>query len=109
LEAAVESGLTPDEFVLKHGGLINTIRRRFTDLWKEGKIKHHPTLLTRKNLAGNDCITWVLGKDLNLSTRSTKRSWVGLTDGELSELSASGLALWALWRAIEAKLKEKNT
>jgi len=38
-----------------------------------------------------------------------QRPWVGLTDGELSELSASGLALWALWRAIEAKLKEKNT
>jgi hypothetical protein len=38
-----------------------------------------------------------------------QRPWVGLTDEELSELSASGLALWALWRAIEAKLKEKNT
>ena len=38
-----------------------------------------------------------------------QRPWVGLTDGELSELSASGLALWALWRAIEAKLKHKNT
>ena len=36
------------------------------------------------------------------------RPWVGLTDEELSELSASGLALWELWRAIEAKLKEKN-
>jgi hypothetical protein len=38
-----------------------------------------------------------------------QRPWVGLTDEELSELSASGLALWELWRAIEAKLKEKNT
>ena len=38
-----------------------------------------------------------------------KREWVGLTDDELCELSASGLALWDLWRAIEAKLKEKNT
>ena len=37
------------------------------------------------------------------------RPWVGLTDEELSELSASGLSLWELWRAIEAKLKEKNT
>ena len=42
-------------------------------------------------------------------TTPPQRPWVGLTDGELSELSASGLALWALWRAIEAKLKEKNT
>ena len=38
-----------------------------------------------------------------------KREWVGLTDDELADLSASGLALWQLWRAIEAKLKEKNT
>jgi hypothetical protein len=37
------------------------------------------------------------------------RQWVGLTDEELSELSASGLALWELWKAIEDKLKEKNT
>ena len=38
-----------------------------------------------------------------------KREWVNLTDEELADLSASGLALWDLWRAIEAKLKEKNT
>lgn len=38
-----------------------------------------------------------------------KRPWVGLTDDELANLSASGLSLWALWKAIEAKLKEKNT
>jgi hypothetical protein len=40
---------------------------------------------------------------------ANERPWVGLTDEELSELSASGLALWELWRAIESKLKEKNT
>ena len=38
-----------------------------------------------------------------------QKPWVGLTDDELAELSASGLALWALWRAIEAKLKDRNT
>ena len=37
-----------------------------------------------------------------------QRPWVGLTDDELANLSASGLALWQLWRAIEAKLKDKN-
>jgi len=49
------------------------------------------------------------GMTIPLYTASQQRQWVGLTDEELSELSASGLALWALWRAIEAKLKEKNT
>ena len=34
--------------------------------------------------------------------------WVGLTDEELTKLSASGLELWSLWRAIEALLREKN-
>jgi len=38
-----------------------------------------------------------------------KRPWVGLTDDELAALSASGLALWSLWRAIEQALKKKNT
>jgi hypothetical protein len=37
------------------------------------------------------------------------RPWVGLTDEDLIELSESGLYLWELWKAIEAKLKEKNT
>jgi hypothetical protein len=36
------------------------------------------------------------------------RPWVGLTDEELIELSESGLYLWELWKAIEAKLREKN-
>ena len=47
------------------------------------------------------------GSPMILNTRS-ERLWVGLTDEELAELSASGLVLWGLWRAIEAKLKEKN-
>ena len=56
--------------------------------------------------------TWFDGK--NIVTQEIpvgevyKREWVGLTDEELAELSASGLVLWGLWRAIEAKLKEKN-
>jgi len=45
----------------------------------------------------------------NKQSLTVEREWVGLTDEELCELSASGLALWDLWRAIEAKLKEKNT
>ena len=57
--------------------------------------------------------TWFDGK--NIVTQEIpvgevyKREWVGLTDEELAELSASGLVLWGLWRAIEAKLKEKNS
>jgi hypothetical protein len=45
--------------------------------------------------------------DLQLS--GVKLKWVGLTDEELIELSESGLYLWELWKAIEAKLREKNT
>jgi hypothetical protein len=40
---------------------------------------------------------------------SAQKPWVGLTDEELIELSESGLYLWELWKAIEVKLKEKNT
>jgi len=47
--------------------------------------------------------------DVNLYyAPATQRAWIDLTDDELAELSASGLALWQLWRAIEAKLKERN-
>ena len=116
LKEAAEMGLTPDDFVLKHGGLINTIRRRFTDLWKEGKIKHHPNLLTRKNFAGNDCVTWVLGRDIDLNFLKPKREWVGLTDAEIFAVENSvpdeviSDRDWVIYfaKAIEAKLKEKN-
>jgi len=37
------------------------------------------------------------------------RAWIDLTDQDFIDLSASGLALWELWKAIARKLKEKNT
>ena len=112
------NGLTPDEFVENHGGLINTVRRRFTDLWKEGKIKHHPILLERKNRAGNNCVTWVIGKDEKSVPRKSKRQWVGLTEDEIwgaidrigtSDSNINPYQILNDARAIEAALKKKNT
>jgi hypothetical protein len=108
------AGLTPDEFVEVHGGLINTVRRRFTDLWKEGKIRHHPQALTRKNSAGNSCVAWVIGNDPTAYQPRAKRQWVGLTEAERldildAELTTQSTEHFALAQAIEAKLKEKNT
>ena len=56
-------GITPDEFCDLTHGLINTVRRRFTDLWKEGMIRHHPAGVTRRNGAGNEAVVWVIGND----------------------------------------------
>ena len=114
LEEAGEPGLTPDEFVFKHGGLINTIRRRFTDLWKDGRIKHYFTLLTRKNGAGNDCVAWVLGRDLNMAPRVVKGRWIGLTHEEAEEVWKRVEAadfrdcVHPFAQAIEAALRSKN-
>ena len=52
-----QGGLTPDEFP----GLINTVRRRFTELWVAGEIR--PSGLYRKNDRGNNVGVWVLGAD----------------------------------------------
>ena len=117
LKEAAEMGLTPDEFVFRYGGLINTIRRRFTDLWKEGKIKHHPNLLARKNGAGNDCVTWVLGRDTGLTSWKPKRKWVGLTEEEINKYFLDNWARYysyhgcfrEVMRWQEERLKEKNT
>jgi hypothetical protein len=110
LEAAGADGLTPDEFLLIHGGIINTIRRRFTDLWKEGKIQHHPTLLARKNPAGNECVAWVIGKDTNFSLRRAKRTWVGLTGTEINHIIAANVGyLERMVKEVENLLREKNS
>jgi hypothetical protein len=115
--AGALKGITPDEFVEMNGGLINTVRRRFTDLWKEGKILHHPDSLTRKNNAGNSCVAWVLGCDPSSGKKRAKREWVGLTDDEITAVlwnrTYSDNPLdnppYESYRAIEQALKEKNT
>ncbi len=56
-----DSGLTPDEFQRATGALINTVRRRFTDLWKEGRLR--PTDRTRPNARGHMETVWVVGRD----------------------------------------------
>lgn len=63
-QAAGGYGITPDEVQRATGGLINTIRRRFTDLWKEGQLR--PTDCTRLNARGNLETIWVIGRDENL-------------------------------------------
>lgn len=85
LEQAGEVGLTPDEFVEMHGGLINTIRRRFTDLWKAGQIRHHPEGLTRKNPSGNACVTWVLGADPATLQKPLQRPYSPPPEAVMSE------------------------
>jgi hypothetical protein len=85
LEQAGEMGLTPDEFVEMHGGLINTIRRRFTDLWKAGQIRHHPRGLTRKNPSGNACVTWVLGVDPSVLQKPPQRPYSPPPEAVMSE------------------------
>jgi len=88
LEQAGEIGLTPDEFVEMHGGLINTIRRRFTDLWKAGQIRHHPEGKTRKNAAGNACVTWVLGLDPATLEKTPQRPYRHPREAVMSEYIA---------------------
>lgn len=79
--AAGDLGITPDE----QPGLINTVRRRFTDLWKEGLIK--PTGRTRNNANGNPCTVWVIGSDANLSIRQeTKDETIKRLRGEIRHL-----------------------
>lgn len=85
LEQAGDLGLTPDEFVEMNGGLINTIRRRFTDLWKEGKIRHHPLGLTRKNPAGNPCVTWVMGRDPGVLPQAARAPKAAPQRGDYNE------------------------
>ena len=59
---------------------------------------------------------WDVHQYLKMMHDSTKRPWVGLTDEEINEITSKviGFNSCAGWeedyaRAIEAKLKEKNT
>jgi hypothetical protein len=45
----------------------------------------------------------------DLLYQAMPRTWVGLTNGEMIELSEIELGSWDLMLKVEAKLKEKNT
>ena len=96
LEAAGSRGITPDEYVVRSGKLINTVRRRFTDLWKEGIIR--PAGVSRRNKAGNSTMVWVLGLDPE-GVRAFRNKGGLVTVGELDDLktileSFSGETVW---------------
>ena len=60
-----------------------------------------------------------MSKNKNAKTPATKREWVGLTDEEIQDLSylsqkidegnSAWFDRWGFARAIEAKLREKNS
>ena len=52
---------------------------------------------------------WDVHQYLKMMHDSTKRPWVGLTDGDISEIVRGTHNTGSFVRAIEAKLKEKNT
>ena len=61
-----------------------------------------------------DVVRWLLTQDnketiLYLLGDTPQRTWVGLTDEEISELIRATHNTGSFVRAIEAKLKEKNT
>lgn len=65
-----QQNLTPDEVSASQGLLINTVRRRFVDLWTAGQIR--PTAVRRKNDGGNPCVVWTLGADPDPAVRAPK-------------------------------------
>lgn len=74
--AAGDLGVIPDEV----DGLINTIRRRFTDLWKGGHLR--PTKRTRKNRSGNSETVWILGRDENARGAGAKLHAKAMRDAQ---------------------------
>ena len=54
---------------------------------------------------------WMCGisKEMMDALESSQRTWAGLTNGEMIELSEMKLGSWDLILEVEAKLKEKNT
>lgn len=81
-------GLTPDEYVEETGALINTVRRRFTDLWKEGIIK--PTDRTRCNYRGRNETVWMVGRDEKMVVSETKDAKIKRLEAHVRLLVVEG-------------------
>jgi hypothetical protein len=87
--AAGDHGLTPDEYQRMTLTIINTVRRRFTDLWKDGFIR--PTDRVRPNARGNNETVWVLGRDENaVKAHETKDEKIARLEARIRELEGQG-------------------
>jgi hypothetical protein len=65
---------------------------------------------SEKKLAGEGIlIGWDTKTDTPIFANPPQRKWVGLTDEEIWELMCRNVLETDLCRAVEAKLKEKNT
>lgn len=86
--SAGSRGLIPDEV----DGLINTVRRRFTDLWIEGFLK--PTESTRPNRRGRSETVWVVGKDdRRFGAKEAKDEKIARLESRVRELEAQAAAI----------------
>ena len=63
-----------------------------------------------KTCCGDCGECWYVGnpRTCTCPDETTKRTWVGLTNGEMIELSEMKLGSWDLILEVEAKLKDKN-
>ena len=63
--------------------------------------------------ADHGVVNWIADKQFKhaslLYTTPPQRTWVGLTNGEMIELSEMKLGSWDLILEVEDKLKDKNT
>jgi hypothetical protein len=81
VERAGPNGLTPDMFSAAGGKdsagrdklLINTVRRRFTDLRLAGAIRYHPDGVTFENRKGNQELAYVMGSESDLPKSRLRR------------------------------------
>jgi len=96
------------EFVADFTEQPAPVQEPVATLWQHGE-----TGRTRITMPGDitDCdARWFKAADLYTTPPAAQRQWVGLTDEELELLNDCGdTDSYKFARAIEAKLKEKNT
>jgi len=107
-QAYPENWTEEDEQVLK--GLSRADLKLSGVTLRGDDMKHDKTFAAISKLKEIEIELHRLKNALELANKmlDARKPWVGLTDEELIELSESGLYLWELWRAIEAKIKDKN-
>lgn len=86
-----------------YSGTIDALRARLSQPEQKPVVWRY-----RGNLHEFDPSDWASGEVTPLYAALQQREWVGLTDEDMDELIRK-FARYELIRAIEAKLKEKNT
>jgi len=106
-EALAQSDQEPDDLTIAYMSGFHDGKNKYAP---QPKPEQKPVAWMREDEDCTDCIVWEQTEEhtIPLYTTPPKRKWVGLTDEDMAEIWENKGWYVTMFKAVEAKLREKN-